>query len=57
MVGPNSPLYTVDGTSSYVNFALDVLPGLGILETDPSPKTTAFGLLAALIDIVKSETR
>ena len=57
MVGPSSPLYTVDGTSSYVNFALDVLPGLGILETDPSPKTTAFGLLADLIDIVKNETR
>ena len=57
MVGPDSPLYTVDGTSSYVSFELDVLPGLGILETDPSPKTTAFGLLADLIDIVKSETR
>lgn len=57
MVGPDSPLYTVDGTSSYVSFELDVLPGLGILETNPSPKTTAFGLLADLIDIVKSETR
>ncbi len=56
MVGPESPLYTVDGTSSYVSFELDVLPGLGILETNPSPKTTAFGLLADLIDIVKSET-
>jgi len=33
---------------------LDVLPGLGILESDPSPRTTAFGLLADLIDIVKS---
>jgi homoserine dehydrogenase len=57
MVSPGSPLYTVDGTSSFVSFELDVLPGLGILESDPSPKTTAFGLLADLIDIVKSETR
>jgi homoserine dehydrogenase len=57
LVGPESPLYTVDGTSSFVSFELDVLPGLGILETNPSPKTTAFGLLADLIDIVKSETR
>ena len=51
MVGPDSPLYTVSGTSSYVNFELDVLPGVGILETDPTPATTAFGLLADLIDI------
>lgn len=57
MVSPGSPLYTVDGTSSFVSFELDVLPGLGILESDPSPKTTAFGLLADLIDIVKSESR
>ena len=51
MIGPDSPLYTVSGTSSYVSFELDVLPGLGILETDPTPATTAFGLLADLIDI------
>ena len=57
MVGAGSPLYTVGGTSSYVNFELDVLPGLGIFETDPSPKTTAFGLLADLINIIKYETR
>lgn len=48
-VGSNSPLYNVTGTSSFVSFKLDVLPGLGILELDPSPKTTAFGLLSDLI--------
>ncbi|MGB4595306.1 MAG: homoserine dehydrogenase [Anaerolineaceae bacterium] len=48
-VGANSPFYTVSGTSSFVTFRLDVLPGLGILETDPSPETTAFGLLSDLI--------
>ncbi|MDD2522054.1 MAG: homoserine dehydrogenase [Anaerolineaceae bacterium] len=57
MIGSDSPLYTVDGTSSYVSFELDVLPGLGILESNPSPKTTAFGLLSDLIDIAKSESR
>ena len=57
MVAADSPLYTVDKTSSYVNFELDVLPGLGILESDPTPQTTAFGLLADLIDIIKSETK
>jgi len=48
-VGPNSPFYTVSGTSSFVTFKLDVLPGLGVLESDPSPETTAFGLLSDLI--------
>ena len=48
-VGPDSPLFSVGGTSSFVVFKLDVLPGLGVLESDPSPKTTAFGLLADLI--------
>lgn len=52
-VSPDSPLYSVAGTSSFVSFTLDVLPGLGILESDPSPKTTAFGLLSDLIDIYK----
>ena len=51
-VGPGSPLYSVGGTSSFVNFELDVLPGLGVLESNPSPKTTAFGMLADLIDLV-----
>lgn len=48
-VGPDSPFYTVSGTSSFVTFKLDVLPGLGVLESDPSPETTAFGLLSDLI--------
>ena len=29
-VGPDSPLYSIGGTSSYVQFETDVLPGLGI---------------------------
>jgi homoserine dehydrogenase len=46
MVAPNSPFYSVDGTSSVVRFATDVLPGLTIVEGDPGPETTAYGLLA-----------
>jgi homoserine dehydrogenase len=30
-----------------------VLPGLGILEMNPGPETTAYGLLADLIRIFK----
>lgn len=52
-VGPDSPLYSVGGTSSYCQFKLDVLPGLGILESDPGPETTAFGLLADLLNILR----
>jgi homoserine dehydrogenase len=52
-VGADSPLYSVNGTSSFVVFKLDVLPGLGILESNPGPETTAFGLLADFLNIVK----
>jgi homoserine dehydrogenase len=46
LVSASSPLYSINGTSSYVQFKLDVLPGLGIVENDPGPETTAYGLLA-----------
>lgn len=49
-VKPTSPLFSINGTSSYVQFETDVLPGLGIVESDPGPETTAYGLLADLIN-------
>lgn len=49
-VNPSSPLYSINGTSSYVQFETDCLPGLGIVESNPSPMTTAYGLLADLIN-------
>lgn len=52
-VRPDSPLYSVNGTSSFCQFKLDVLPGLGILESDPGPETTAYGLLADLLNILE----
>lgn len=52
-VPPGSPLYSINGTSSYVQFELDVLPGLGIVESNPGPETTAYGLLADMINIVR----
>jgi homoserine dehydrogenase len=54
-VDSDSPLYTVSGTSSYIQFELDTLPGLGVLENNPGPKTTAYGLLSDLINVVKDE--
>ncbi len=53
LVPPSSPLFSVNGTSSFVIFNTDVLPGLGILESDPSPDTTAYGLLADILNILK----
>ena len=52
-VSPASPLYSVNGTSSFVQFETDVLPGLGILESNPGPETTAYGLLADMINAVR----
>ena len=52
-VSPRSPLYSINGTSSFVQFELDTLPGLGILESNPGPETTAYGLLADLINAAR----
>ncbi len=53
LVDPSSPFFAVEGTSSMVKFETDVLPGLGILEINPGPETTAFGLLSDLIRVFK----
>ena len=53
-VTPDSPLYSINGTSSYVQFETDVLPGLGIVENNPSPETTAYGLLADMINVLRN---
>ena len=49
----HSPLYSINGTSSFVQFEMDTLPGLGILESNPGPETTAYGLLADLINALR----
>ena len=54
-VAPVSALYSINGTSSYVQFELDVLPGLGIVESDPGPETTAYGLLADMLNALRSQ--
>jgi len=53
LVGPESPEYSIDGTTSIVTISSDVLGNLSILETDPSPNTTAYGLLADFINAVR----
>lgn len=52
MVPPSSPLYQVEGTSSIVQFETDVLGSLSVIESDPGPHTTAYGLLADFLNAV-----
>jgi homoserine dehydrogenase len=54
LVSADSPLYSINGTSGYVEFELDVLPGLGIVENNPGPVTTAYGLFADFLAAVQS---
>jgi homoserine dehydrogenase len=50
---PNSTMYNIDGTTSIVEFETDVLGLLSVVETDPGPQTTAYGLLADFINAVQ----
>lgn len=54
-VAPSSPMFSIDGTSSYIQFDTDMLPGLGIVESNPGPHTTAYGLLADLISALRAK--
>jgi len=54
MVAASSPLYRVEGTSSTVQFETDVLGLLSIVEEDPGPDTTAYGLLADFLNAVRN---
>jgi homoserine dehydrogenase len=48
-----SPMFSVQGTTSIVEFETDVLGNLSIVETDPGPHTTAYGLLADFLNAVR----
>jgi homoserine dehydrogenase len=48
------PLFNVMGTSSAITFRSDVLGALTILEEDPGPRTTAYGLFADLLNILSA---
>jgi len=53
MVGIDSPLYGINGTTSIVQFESDVLGLLSVIEADPGPDTTAYGLLADFLNAVR----
>ena len=57
MVSVDSPFYAVNGTNSFLLVHSDVLPGVGLLESEPKPDTTAYGLLADVLNIAAMEAR
>jgi homoserine dehydrogenase len=52
-VGIDSPMYGVDGTTSIVQFQTDVLGQLSVVEANPGPHTTAYGLFADFLNAVR----
>jgi homoserine dehydrogenase len=52
LVGLESPLYGVQGTTSILQIESDVLGILSLIEEDPGPHTTAYGLLADFLNAV-----
>ena len=52
LISPDSPLYGVNGTSSIIQFETDVLGLLSVIEDNPGPHTTAYGLYADLLNAV-----
>ena len=53
-VPPDSPLYAVEGSSSIAEFHTDTLSSLSVVEGNPGPETTAYGLLADFVNAVRS---
>ena len=52
LVSHDSAFYSVEGTTSIIQFETDVLGELSIIETNPGPHTTAYGLLADFLNAV-----
>lgn len=53
LVGVESPMFAIEGTTSILQFDTDVLGRLSIVEENPGPGTTAYGLLADFLNSVQ----
>ena len=53
-VGPDSLFYTISGTTSVIEIETDVLEKISLIEQNPSPRTTAYGLLADMLNAIKN---
>ncbi|MDT7603711.1 MAG: homoserine dehydrogenase [Acidobacteriota bacterium] len=54
---PDDLFASLGGSSLAITFALDVLPGLTVAAHQPNLQSTAYGLLADFINIVRGEDR
>ena len=54
LVPATSPFYGIQGSTSMIQFDTDVLGQLTLVEPDPSPQTTAYGMLADFVNAVKA---
>lgn len=54
LVSPDSHLFNINGTTSVVEITSDVLGKLTLIEENPSPMTTAYGVLADLVNTFSS---
>jgi len=52
-VASDAPMYGIEGTTSIVQFESDVLGTLSLIEENPGPHTTAYGLLADFLNATK----
>ncbi len=55
LVEMDSVLYNVNGTTSMVQFETDVLGLLSVVESNPGPHTTAYGLFADFLNAVRMD--
>ncbi len=50
---PTDPAAQVRGATSIVSYQTDILPNLTLIEHDPSPRTTGYGMLADMVNIAR----
>jgi homoserine dehydrogenase len=50
------PMSKIAGSSSYIHFETDIFPGLAITEENPGLYTTAYGMLADFVRVVRAQT-
>lgn len=57
MVSADHLLYHVNGTSSAITLKSDMLGDLTLVEDNPSPLTTAYGMLADILTIIRQDEK
>jgi homoserine dehydrogenase len=53
MVPPTSPFFSVEDSTSIVCFRTDILEELCLVEGNPGPRTTAYGMMADFLNAVR----